>query len=409
MADSARAIHPMTPTGASVPILKDDAQAIEAARALAAWLLPGASDRDRRGGIPTEALEQFRQSGLLGIVVPKAYGGARVSAETVARVFAILAAADPSVTQVAQNHFCFVESLVLQGTEQQKSFFLEKFLKGARLGNALSELDSKNVFSLQTRLTHEGGRGFRLNGKKYYCTGALTADYIPVFALDEDEHVVIAYIDRDSPGVTAEQDWHAMGQRATVSGTVQLADVPVPKERILPHYLAYEGPQVFGAFGQIIHAAIDVGIARGALTEAAEFVRTKTRAWFESPLERAADEPLVIHRFGELDAKVRAAEALLAEAGRALDRAGHPPTVASAAEASLAVAAAKAVGGDVSLEVSNEIFSLTGTRGADDRVNLHRHWRNARTHTLHDPNRWKYHHLGNFVLNGINPPNHGLI
>ncbi len=128
-----------------------------------------------------------------------------------------------------------------------------------------------------------------------------------------------------------------------------------------------------------------------------------------SPLGRAADEPLVIHRFGELDAKVRAAEALLVEAGRAIDRAGDPPTAESAAAASLAVAAAKAFAGDVSLEVSNDIFSLTGTRGADDRVNLHRHWRNARTHTLHDPNRWKYHHLGNFVLNGIDPPNHGLI
>jgi len=407
MTSSAWAVSPTAPNSA-VAIIKSDTEAIDAAHALAAWLAPGAAERDARGAIPTEALERFRQSGLLGIIVPKPYGGARVSAQTVARVFAILAAADPAVTQVAQNHFCFVESLVLDGTEQQKEFFFKQFLKGARLGNALSERDSKNVFAMGTRLTQDE-RGYRLNGTKYYCTGALTADYIPVFAFDQDEHLVIAYVDRDSPGLTAEQDWHAMGQRATVSGTVRLVDVPVPKERILPHYRAYEKPQVFGAFGQIIHAAIDVGIARGALTEGAEFVRTKTRAWFESPSERAADEPLVIHRFGELDAKVRAAEALLFEAGRAIDRAGAPPTVASAAEASLSVAAAKAFAGDVSLEVSNEIFSLTGTRGADDRVNLHRHWRNARTHTLHDPNRWKYHHLGNAVLNGINPPNHALI
>jgi len=408
VADAVRAVRENVPTEAPVPIIETDAEAIDAARAFASWLAPGASERDTRGEIPIEALQRFRQSGLLGIIVPKEYGGARVSAETVARVFAILAAADPAVTQVAQNHFCFVESLVLDGTAQQKSFFFEEFLKGARLGNALSERDSKNVLSLQTRLTHDE-RGYRLNGTKYYCTGALTADYIPVFALDEEEHLVIAYVDRHSPGLTAEQDWHAMGQRATVSGTVRLVDVPVPSERILPHYRAYEKPQVFGAFGQIIHAAIDVGIARGALTEATEFVRTKTRPWFESTSDRAADEPLVIHRFGELDAKVRAAEALLVEAGRAIDRAGGPPTVASAADASLAVAAAKAFAGDVALEVSNEIFSLTGTRGADDRVNLHRHWRNARTHTLHDPNRWKYFHLGNSVLNGINPPNHALI
>jgi alkylation response protein AidB-like acyl-CoA dehydrogenase len=100
---------------------------------------------------------------------------------------------------------------------------------------------------------------------------------------------------------------------------------------------------------------------------------------------------------------------LLAKAGRALDTAERDLNEDTAAAASLAVAAAKAFGGDVAVEVSTEIFALAGTRAADDRVNLHRHWRNARTHTLHDPNRWKYLHIGNFILRGVKPPNHGLI
>src|SRR2546430_2190437 len=82
-----------------------------------------------------------------------------------------------------------------------------------------------------------------------------------------------------------------------------------------------------------------------------------------------------------------------------------PPT----SQGRLAVAAAKAFGGDTAIEISNEIFALAGTRAADNRINLHRHWRNARTHTLHDPNRWKYLHIGNFTVNGLKPPNHGLI
>jgi alkylation response protein AidB-like acyl-CoA dehydrogenase len=40
------------------------------------------------------------------------------------------------------------------------------------------------------------------------------------------------------------------------------------------------------------------------------------------------------------------------------------------------------------------------------KYNLDRHWRNARTHTLHDPVRWKYHAIGNYALNGIKPPRH---
>jgi alkylation response protein AidB-like acyl-CoA dehydrogenase len=61
------------------------------------------------------------------------------------------------------------------------------------------------------------------------------------------------------------------------------------------------------------------------------------------------------------------------------------------------------------VEIANELFSLAGTRAADQRYGLDRHWRNARTHTLHDPNRWKYQYVGNFILNDIPPPNHGLV
>ena len=47
-----------------------------------------------------------------------------------------------------------------------------------------------------------------------------------------------------------------------------------------------------------------------------------------------------------------------------------------------------------------------GTRSTLAEHNLDRHWRNARTHTLHDPVRWKYSILGKYFLNGENPPLH---
>ena len=55
------------------------------------------------------------------------------------------------------------------------------------------------------------------------------------------------------------------------------------------------------------------------------------------------------------------------------------------------------------------IFELTGASGTDTAVNLDRHWRNVRTHSLHDPARWKYVHLGNHTLNGTRPPRLGLV
>ena len=346
---------------------------------------------------------------MLAITVPRGYGGSQVSNETVGEVFRIIARADPAIGQVPQNHFVFVNVVKDNGNHDQRAFFLGEVLRGARFGNALSERGTKHVFDLKTRLTAEPGGDYRLNGRKYYCTGALTAQWIPVFALDDDERLVVAYVARDAPGVEVIDDWSAMGQRATLSGTTILSDVAVPGEHVFEHWRTYEGPQLFGAFGQLIHAAIDVGIAENALADAVEFVRTRSRPWFESGLERASDDPLVIQSFGQLAVRLHAAQELLRKAGRTLDASERDLNEDTAADASLAVAEAKAFAGDVAVEIASELFALAGTSATDEQHNLHRHWRNARTHTLHDPNRWKYQHAGNFVLNGVRPPNHGLL
>ena len=99
-----------------------------------------------------------------------------------------------------------------------------------------------------------------------------------------------------------------------------------------------------------------------------------------------------------------------ATAAATLDGIGRVPRdAAAAARGSLAVAQAKAFGSDMAAEVASDLFSLSGASAADERYDLSRHWRNARTHGSHDPVAWKYHHVGNYLLNGALPPNHGQI
>jgi alkylation response protein AidB-like acyl-CoA dehydrogenase len=74
-----------------------------------------------------------------------------------------------------------------------------------------------------------------------------------------------------------------------------------------------------------------------------------------------------------------------------------------------AVAQAKAFATEVAAEVASGLFGLTGASAADERHDLSRHWRNARTHGSHDPAAWKYHHVGNYLLNDTLPPNHGQL
>jgi alkylation response protein AidB-like acyl-CoA dehydrogenase len=115
-----------------------------------------------------------------------------------------------------------------------------------------------------------------------------------------------------------------------------------------------------------------------------------------------------VYRFGQLATRVAAADALLAQAAAVLDEVGrNPATADQAARGSVAVAQAKAFATEVATEVASGIFDLSGASAADEKYDLSRHWRNARTHASHDPATWKYHHIGNFTLNDVLPPNHG--
>ncbi|MFH8801918.1 SfnB family sulfur acquisition oxidoreductase [Streptomyces sp. NPDC017936] len=390
-------------------VIADDAEALAVASALADEFRAGAGARDAERRLPRAELDRLSASGLLAVTVPADHGGADVTAQTLAEIFRLLGGADGSIAQIPQSHFVYVNVIRRQGTDEQRTFFFAELLAGRRFGNAQSEAGTRHVQDIRTRLEARPDGSYVLNGTKHYSTGALFADWIPVLARTGDDKLQVAYVPADAPGLTVIDDWDGLGQRTTASGTVRLDSVPVPADRVLPHHLTFEGPQLHGAVAQLLHAAIDAGIAAGALAEAAEFVRTKSRPWFESEAETAAGDPLLIQRFGELALQVRASEALLREGARAVDAARARLTDDTAAEASVAVAAAKVQAARAAVEVSSALFEVAGTRSALASLNLHRHWRDARTHTLHDPTRWKIQHIGRYVLNGTRPPRHGLL
>jgi SfnB family sulfur acquisition oxidoreductase len=387
-----------------------DQQAIEAAHRLAVQLAPGAIDRDRDRTVPTAELEAVAASGLLAITLPTERGGAAVSIATVVEVLRTIAVADPSIAQTLLPHYVIAGGVTGLGSDALQERIAQAVLGGGRIGNGVSERGTKHAWSPETRaVTGPDGR-VTLTGSKYYATGALTAAWIGISALDDADRLVLALVPRDAQGLAVGDEWTSFGQRSTISGPATLDGVTVSPEDVLPLWQAFEGPTIGGAIDQILHAAIDVGIARAALEDGAEYVRTRARPWFESDAQRAADEPAVIQRFGQLAARVSVAEAALRDAAAAIDAtASGPLDDDNTAELSIAVAAAKVFAGEVAVEVSSAVFELAGTSATDARHGLDRHWRNARTHTLHDPVRWKHHHIGNHQLNGVRPPRHSLI
>ena len=392
---------------AQAHIIQSDAEALDIAHALAEQFKSNAVQRDAQRILPFQEIEAYSQSGLWAITVPKQYGGAEVSSLTVAKIIALMSGVDGSIGQIPQNHFYALEVLRNTGTEQQKQKLYAEVLKGARFGNALAEFKTKNATQKQTAITPTE-HGFVVNGEKFYCTGSLFAHRIPTLVKDHENREFLAFIARESEGLELIDDWSGFGQRTTGSGTVKFNNVQVAAEDIIPFDTAFSQATLVGPFAQIMHAAIETGIARAAFEETLHRVR-QARPWIDSGVDQATADPLTLFELGRIVADVRASEVLLKQAARSIDAAKPQPTAANIAKASLDVAKVRAHSTETALKASSKLIELAGSRGSQREDGLDRFWRNARVHTLHDASRWKYYFIANHLLNGVLPPRRGTL
>ena len=390
-------------------VLRTDNEALEAAHTLAASAREHAGKRDQQRKLPWSLIEAFTRSGLGSISIAREFGGPQVSFVTLAEVFAIISAADPALGQIPQNQVGILSLIAATATQAQKEQLFASVLQGWRIGNAGPERGSKNTLDLKARITADGD-DFVINGQKFYSTGALFAHWIAVKAINDHGKPVMAFVRRGTPGLRVVDDWSGFGQRTTASGTVLLNNVRVEAELVVDSSRLNDAPNIQGAVSQLIQAAIDLGIARGAIADTISFVRERSRPWIDAKVERNSDDPYVIADIGKLHIELHAAEALLRKAGRVLDEVSAAAIDAhAAARASIAVAEAKVLTTELSLLASEKLFELAGSRATLAEFNLDRHWRNARVHTLHDPVRWKYHAIGAYRLNGTLPARHSWI
>ncbi|RZG76042.1 SfnB family sulfur acquisition oxidoreductase [Acinetobacter sp. WCHAc060025] len=394
---------------AKAHIIKTDAEALDIAEALSVQFKERAIQRDAERLLPFEEIEAFSQSGLWAITVPKQYGGAEVSSLTVAKIIALFSGVDGSIGQIPQNHFYALEVLRNNGTETQKQKFYAEVLAGARYGNALAEFKTKTAAQKHTQIAQaQNQHGFVVNGEKFYCTGSLFAHRIPTLVRDAEDREYLAFISADAQGVQRINDWTGFGQKTAGSGTVKFNQVFVEAEDVVRFDHAFSEPTLVGPFAQIMHAAIETGIARAAFEETIQSVK-KARAWVDAKVESADQDPLTIYELGRVAADVQASEVLLKQAAQSIDLAKPHPTAENIAKASIDVAKVRAHSTETALKASSKLIELAGSRGSQRTDGLDRHWRNARVHTLHDASRWKYYFIGNYVLNNILPPRRGTL
>lgn len=370
----------------------------------------GAAQRERERQLPYEAVRQVAQAGLYTCRIPQAHGGPGGSVSDVIALLLRVASVDSNVAQALRPGFGFVEGLLAsraEGAEAERERWFARYLQGAVLGNAGWEVGGANG-AISARLVRDGEH-YRASGSKYYSTGSLYADWISAVALDEDEQPVSFVLPRDRQGLELLDDFDAMGQRLTASGTTRLNDVRVYADEIRTRTVEEGKRTVVTPFLQLFLATVQAGIARNALDDAVLFAREHARPIKHSSATRSVDDPYVQLSVGEIAARAFTAEAVVLRAAASIDRAWaadlDPQQVDQAA---IDVAQAQYIAAESALKAAELLFDVGGASTTGRSHNLDRHWRNARTVANHNPRHWKAAAVGNWQLTGTPPPTSGL-
>ena len=366
---------------------------------LAAEFATTSIERDKNGGTPKYERDRIRDSGLLKIAIPKAYGGWELPWLEVFKISREFAKVDSAIAHVYSYHHLGVTIPHIFGSEEQKEkFYLETVNSNWFWCNALNPLDRRAT------LTRDGDI-WRLNGAKSFCSGSIDSDILPIAAVNQDTNTLtILAIPTHRIGVTVHDDWDNIGQRQTSSGTVSFEQVQVFPQEIFGDRSQSDRPfkTIRACLTQLNLANIYLGIAIGAFEDAREYTQTETRPFISSGVDNATQDPYILEKYGDMWVHLQATEALTDLAGLALQAAWEQEwdlTEQQRGETAIAIATAKVAAHKVGLDVTSRIFDVMGARSTSAKYGFDRYWRNLRTFTLHDPVEYKIKAIGDWALN----------
>ena len=380
------------------------------AAALLPTLRQNAAERERERLLPYAEVRQIAQERLLTFRIPTVYGGPGSSVKELIQFVIDVAAVDSNIAQALRPNFLFIEGLLASADESARQRWLPHLLRGEIFGNAGWEVGGASG-AISARIVPEG-QHYRVSGSKYYSTGALYGDWVTAIALDENEQEVRFVLPRDRAGLELLDDFDAMGQRLTASGTTHLHQAIVYPEEILPSpikELNHGRRSIVTALAQLFLGAVEAGIARNALQDAVDFARHHARPIKHSSAQRTVDDPYVEWTVGEISARAFAAEASVLRAAERIDAAWAADLEEEAlAQAAIDVAQAQYLAAESALKAAERLFDVGGASTTARKHNLDRHWRNARTVANHNPRHWKAAVVGAYQLKGTPPPTSGL-
>lgn len=398
--------RPMTISTAAATGSVTDAELDARFRPVFEAIAADATEREVDRRLAYDEVLRLREAGLGALRVPVEFGGLGASVRQQFRLLIDLAAAESNLPQALRVHFSFAEDQRLAEPGAERDTWLRAVAGGVLVGNAITEPGVGAVDRYQTRLTPQG-EGWVLNGTKYYSTGSLYSNYILV-AADQDGERVSVLVDADAEGITQHDDWDGFGQRLTASGTTEFNNVAVSADRILGPGYGGAGKTYATSYLQLVQLAVLAGIAQRATDDTAQWVRDRTRSYTHAAADLPREDPLVQQVIGKLSAAAFTARATVLAVADILDEVlvdastAQDPDLLDRAE--LAASQAQITVIDLVVRATSDLFEAGGASITSERLRLDRHWRNARTISVHNPAIFKSQAIGANVLNGTELP-----
>lgn len=357
--------------------------------------------------LPEAEIAELKRAGFTRLRIGIDEGGGGI---TLAELFSLLielSEADPNVTNSLRAHFGFVEDVINSADAEWRKLWVPRIVAGETAGSGFSETGDAKQTVFSTRLVRSNGH-YVLDGRKFYTTGSLIADYINLGAVDENDQLVYATVPRAAEGVIVEDDWDGFGQQLTSSGTAVFSGVHVAAEHVSPSNQRF---QYAPSFFQLVHLATLAGIGRAAARDVAKLVAERKRSFSHGNAALPAHDAQVLQIVGRVRGAAYAAGAIVLKTAEALDRAFDvrqsgdlEATEAAVHIAELEVSQAVTVVSNLVIDATSLLFDALGASSTRRGLGLDRHWRNARTITTHNPRIYRDRVVGDFAVNGTPPP-----
>lgn len=296
---------------------------------------PLAAEIDDEERFPAETVEKMARLGIMGIPVPKEYGGAggdnllyTMAVEELSRV-----CATTGVVVSAHTSLCCAP-IMEHGTEEQKRKYLPKLASGEWIGAfGLTEPNAGTDASAQQTTAVREGDHYVLNGNKIFITNASAANVFIIMAMTDKSQgtrgISAFIVERDFPGFSVGKKEKKLGIRGSATCELIMENCIVPAENLL----GKEGKGFSIAMktldgGRIGIASQALGIAQGAMDETVKY--TKERKQFGKPIAKFQNTQF---QMADLETRIQAARLLVRRAAWKKDR--KEPYSADAAMAKL--------------------------------------------------------------------------